>query len=196
MSPGLCEDELWPTDQDVAEMSLMLYNPPAPLSWDRRSLKRLPPGAMPIKLIGEGAANVVFELGFPPDYQSAPTFQGKPPPLPTYTYVNVAGLTLGTSGWLLRMSKAPINGDTPRFNYIKQQEFYANRVRYLLRDHVVQQELVVVRGSNIVRKLNNFLTSIDHERKEKFRGSYIADTNWGFLVEDMRLKGWCPSLPF
>lgn len=62
-------------------MSLMLYNPPAPLSWERRSLKRLPPGAMPIKLIGEGAANVVFEIGFPPDYQSAPTFQGEFLPL-------------------------------------------------------------------------------------------------------------------
>lgn len=43
-----------------------------------------------------------------------------------------------------------------------------------------------MRGSNVVRKLNNFLASIDHERKAKFRGSYVADTNWGFLVEDMR----------
>lgn len=174
-------------------MALMLYNPPTPLSWERRSLKRLPLGAMPIKLIGEGAANVVFEIGFPPDYHSAPTFQGEFLPLclpdthPSDSWANTR-----ISGWLLRVSKAPANGEPSRFNYLKQQEYYAKQVRYLLRDHIIQQELVVVRGSNIVRKLNNFLTSIDHERKEKFRGTYVADTNWGFLVEDMRPKGWNP----
>jgi hypothetical protein len=99
MSPGLCEDELWPTEQDIAEMSLMLYNPPVPLSWERRSLKRLPPGAMPVKLIGEGAANVVFEIGFPPDYQSAPTFQGESHPVGLFICIEAAvELTLESQG--------------------------------------------------------------------------------------------------
>lgn len=76
LTPTIDDDELWPTDQDVAEMALMIYNPPAPLSWDRRMLKRLPSSAKPIKLIGEGAANAVFELDFPPDCPSNSIFKG------------------------------------------------------------------------------------------------------------------------
>ncbi|CAM1505464.1 Fc.00g111010.m01.CDS01 [Cosmosporella sp. VM-42] len=159
------DDDLWPTDQDVAELALMTYNPPEPLSWDRRSLKRLPPSAMPAKLVGEGAANAVFEVAFP---------QGDP-------------ATSIFKGWLLRVAKAPTNGSPPRYNYIKQQEHYVRKVKFTLgSDRVVRHELVVVRNSNIIRKLNNFLASIDHERKEKFRGSFVAASNWGFLVEDMR----------
>ncbi|KAH8737834.1 inositol-pentakisphosphate 2-kinase-domain-containing protein [Ilyonectria robusta] len=158
------EDDLWPTSQDVAEMAIMLNGSAAPLSWDRHSLKRLPRGARPVKLIGEGAANAVFELALPEGYPPSSEFKG----------------------WLLRVAKTPTNGAPPRYNYLKQQEFYADKVKSHLKDHVIQQELVVVRDSDIVYELNAFLRRMDHQRKEKFRGSFIAQTNWGFLVEDMR----------
>ncbi|KAK7430027.1 Inositol-pentakisphosphate 2-kinase [Neonectria magnoliae] len=158
------DDDLWPTSQDVAEMAIMLNGSASPLSWDRRSLKRLPRGTRPVKLIGEGAANAVFELALPEGYPSTSEFKG----------------------WLLRVAKAPTNGAPPRYNYLKQQEFYAGKVKTHLKDHIIQQELVVVRDSNIVNELNLFLRRTDHQRKEKFRRSFIAQTNWGLLVEDMR----------
>lgn len=70
------EDDLWPTAQDVAEMAIMLNGVATPLSWNRHSLKRLPRGTRPIKLIGEGAANAVFELGVPEGYPNPSEFQG------------------------------------------------------------------------------------------------------------------------
>lgn len=70
------EDDLWPTSQDVAEMAIMLNGSAAPLSWDRHSLKRLPRGARPVKLIGEGAANAVFELALPEGYPPSSEFKG------------------------------------------------------------------------------------------------------------------------
>ncbi|KAH6888672.1 inositol-pentakisphosphate 2-kinase-domain-containing protein [Thelonectria olida] len=158
------EDDLWPTAQDVAEMAIMLNGAATPLSWNRHALKRLPRGTRPVKLVGEGAANAVFELGLPEGYPNTSEFQG----------------------WLLRVAKAPANGAPARFNYLKQQEFYANKVKTYLKDDVIKQELVVVRDSNIVNELNLYLRRIDHQRKEKFRGSFIAHTNWGLLVEDMR----------
>ncbi|KAH7170425.1 inositol-pentakisphosphate 2-kinase-domain-containing protein [Dactylonectria macrodidyma] len=158
------EDDLWPTTQDVAEMAIMLNGSAAPLSWNRHSLKRLPRGARPIKLVGEGAANAVFELAMPEFYPITSNFKG----------------------WLLRVAKTPANGAPPRYNYLKQQEFYAGKVKSHLKNHVIKQELVVVRDSNIVDELNRFLLRMNNQRKEKFRGSYIAQTNWGLLVEDMR----------
>lgn len=76
---GSCErdeDDAWPTTQDVAEMAIMLYGSAVPFSWNRESLKRLPPGTRPLKLIGEGAANAVFELGVPQGYPWAHEFKG------------------------------------------------------------------------------------------------------------------------
>lgn len=92
-------------------------------------------------------------------------------------------------GWLLRVAKAPTNGQPARFNYLKQQEFYAKQITPFLKTHAIQQQLVVLRNSNIIPKLNAFLLSIDHERKEKFRGSFLSESNWGLLVEDMRVAG-------
>ncbi|KAI5465682.1 inositol-pentakisphosphate 2-kinase-domain-containing protein [Mariannaea sp. PMI_226] len=158
------DDDFWPTSQDVAEMAIMLNGAATPLSWNRHSLKRLPRGTRPVRLVGEGAANAVFELGLPEGYPNASEFKG----------------------WLLRVAKAPANGAPARFNYLKQQEFYANEVKSKLKDHIIKQELIVVRDSNIVNELNLFLRTLDSKRKEKFRGSYIAHTNWGLLVEDMR----------
>jgi inositol-pentakisphosphate 2-kinase len=79
--PDLCfssspDDHIWPTPQDVVEMSIMLNGSAVPLSWNRETLKRLPMGTRPIKLIGEGAANVVFELDIPEGNKWANDFKG------------------------------------------------------------------------------------------------------------------------
>ncbi|KAF7547504.1 hypothetical protein G7046_g8981 [Stylonectria norvegica] len=163
------DDELWPTAQDVAEMALLLSGHPTPLAWDRQTLKRLPKGVVPIKMIGEGAANAVFQLGFP-----------------THATRPVSDAASTFKGWLLRVAKAPKTGEPSRYNYLKQQEFYARKIKPLLTTNAVNQELVVVRGSGIVNTLNQFLRKMDHTRKRKFQGSFIAETNWGLLVEDMR----------
>ncbi|KAF4452552.1 Inositol-pentakisphosphate 2-kinase [Fusarium austroafricanum] len=169
--PDLCfssseDDHVWPTPQDVVEMSIMLNGSAVPLSWTRESLKRLPIGSRPIKMVGEGAANVVFELGIPEGNMWANDF----------------------NGWLLRVAKAPASGQPARFNYLKQQEFYAKQITPFLKTHAIQQQLVVLRHTNIIPQLNAFLRSIDHLRKEKFRGSFVSESNWGLLVEDMRVS--------
>jgi inositol-pentakisphosphate 2-kinase len=79
--PDLCfssseDDHIWPTAQDVVEMSIMLNGSALPLSWSRETLKRLPMGTRPIKMVGEGAANVVFELGIPEGNVRAKEFKG------------------------------------------------------------------------------------------------------------------------
>ncbi|RFN46840.1 inositol-pentakisphosphate 2-kinase [Fusarium flagelliforme] len=169
--PDLCfssseDDHIWPTAQDVVEMSIMLNGSALPLSWSRETLKRLPMGTRPIKMVGEGAANVVFELGIPEGNVRAKEFRG----------------------WLLRVAKAPASGQPARFNYLKQQEFYAKQITPFLKTHAIQQQLVVLRNTNIISQLNAYLRSIDHQRKEKFRGSFVSESNWGLLVEDMRIS--------
>lgn len=79
--PDLCfssseDDHIWPTAQDVVEMSIMLNGSAVPLSWSRETLKRLPMGTRPVKMVGEGAANVVFELGIPEGDLRANDFKG------------------------------------------------------------------------------------------------------------------------
>lgn len=92
-------------------------------------------------------------------------------------------------GWLLRVAKAPVSGSPARFNYLRQQEFYAKQITPFLKTHAIQQQLVVLRNTNIIPQLNAFLRSIDHQRKEKFRGTFVSESNWGLLVEDMRISG-------
>ncbi|KAM5351440.1 hypothetical protein ACJ41O_004163 [Fusarium nematophilum] len=169
--PDLCfssseDDHVWPTPQDVVEMAIMIHDSAAPLSWTRESLKRLPLGTRPLKLVGEGAANAVFELAIPEGVPWAHEFKG----------------------WLLRVAKAPANGQPARFNYLKQQEFYSKQITPFLKTHAIKQQLVVLRHSNVISQLNAYLRTVDHERKEKFRGSFISESNWGLLVEDMRVS--------
>ena len=77
----------------------------------------------------------------------------------------------------------------PTFNYLVQQAFYQATIKPLLGTHAVQQELVILHKSGIVDELNKFLRDFDHTRKLKFRGTFIGQTDWGFLVEDMRPQG-------
>ncbi|KAL6867891.1 inositol-pentakisphosphate 2-kinase domain-containing protein [Trichoderma novae-zelandiae] len=129
----------------------------------------LPRGTKPVRLVGEGAANAVFEIKVPPSSRAGAQFQGK----------------------LLRVAKAPSLGRTPTSSdyYFRQQEFFVREIQPHLGDHAVCQELVVLHKSGIVDELNAMLRDVNHLRKPKFQASFIGHASWGFLVEDMRPKG-------
>lgn len=94
---------------------------------------------------------------------------------------------------LLRVAKVPSLGDPLTYNYISQQNFYLAAIKPLLGEHAVHQELVVLHKSGIVDELNAHLQAINHLRKPKFKGSFVGQSDWGFLVEDMRPQGTPPS---
>ncbi|KAL6910630.1 inositol-pentakisphosphate 2-kinase domain-containing protein [Trichoderma evansii] len=133
------------------------------------SVSLLPRGTKPVRLVGEGAANVVFEIKLPPNSGMDAQFQGK----------------------LLRVAKAQALGRTPVSSdyYLRQQEFFIREIQPHLGDHAVRQELVVLHKSSIVDELNAMLRDVNHLRKPKFQGSFIGRASWGFLVEDMRPNG-------
>lgn len=70
-----------------------------------------------------------------------------------------------------------------------QQRFYHSVIKPVLNDHTVHQELVILRKSSIISECNKLLQSINHQRKEKFRGSFVGQSDWGLLLEDMRPEG-------
>ncbi|KAM6477869.1 inositol-pentakisphosphate 2-kinase-domain-containing protein [Trichoderma sp. SZMC 28011] len=129
----------------------------------------LPRGTKPVRLVGEGAANAVFEIKLPPGSRVGAQFQGK----------------------LLRVAKAPVLGRAPTSSdyYLRQQEFFIREIQPHLGEHAVSQELVVLHKSGIVDDLNAMLRDMNHQRKPKFQGSFIGHASWGFLVEDMRPNG-------
>ncbi|KAL7937581.1 inositol-pentakisphosphate 2-kinase domain-containing protein [Trichoderma chlorosporum] len=129
----------------------------------------LPRGTKPVRLVGEGAANAVFEIKLPPGSRVGAQFQGK----------------------LLRVAKAPSLGRAPTSSdyYLRQQEFFIRQIQPHLGEHAVSQELVVLHKSGIVGDLNAMLRDMNHLRKPKFQGSFIGQASWGFLVEDMRPNG-------
>lgn len=94
-------------------------------------------------------------------------------------YLKIAGL-------LLRVAKVPSLGASPTYDYLAQQQYFQNSIEPLLGEYVVHQELVILRKTGIVQELNNLLREINHTRKDKFKGSFIGQTDWGFVVEDMR----------
>ncbi|KAM0265210.1 hypothetical protein ACHAQJ_000363 [Trichoderma viride] len=136
------------------------------------SVSFLPRGTKPVRLVGEGAANAVFEIKVPPNSRMDAQFQGK----------------------LLRVAKAQALGRTPTSSdyYFRQQEFYIREIQPHLGDHAVRQELVVLHKSTIVDELNAMLRDVNHLRKPKFQSSFIGHASWGFLVEDMRPNGENP----
>ncbi|KAG6248523.1 hypothetical protein E4U24_002667 [Claviceps purpurea] len=127
-------------------------------------IKRLPVGAKPVKLVGEGAANAVFELKYPP--------------------LDRAGRDL--QGFLLRVAKVPSLGAPLTYDYHLQQQYLQTAIKPILGEHAVHQELVMLHKTNIVQELNNLLRDINHTRRDKFKGTYVGESEWGFLIEDMR----------
>jgi inositol-pentakisphosphate 2-kinase len=87
----------------------------------------------------------------------------------------------------------PTLGATPTYNYLLQHQFLQTAIKPILGQHVVSQELVVLHKSGIVQELNDFLRDINHTRKDKFKGTFVGETDWGFLVEDMRPMGELPA---
>lgn len=52
--------------------------------------------------------------------------------------------------------------------------------------HLVRQELVRLGGRGIVSRLNAVLAQEEPRRRVDFRGSRVAEAEYGMLVEDMR----------
>ncbi|KAF4581927.1 Inositol-pentakisphosphate 2-kinase [Ophiocordyceps camponoti-floridani] len=151
------DDDSWMAPRDMTLLSALDSDAAIKPRASQR-FRRLSKTVFPVCLVGEGAANAVFDIG------------------------------PGFHGLLLRVAKLPRHGSSPTYDYLFQQTFYQTSIKPLLGGHVVQQELVVLRKSGIVNKLNKLLREIDSSRKPKFRGSFIGQSNWGFLVQDMRPK--------
>lgn len=92
-------------------------------------------------------------------------------------------------GLLLRVAKDLVDSDRPRFDYLEQQDYYRTHIKPILGSHVLHQELAIIRDSGIIDAINDRLKTINHTRKEKFKGSSIGQSDWGFLIEDMRPEG-------
>lgn len=88
----------------------------------------------------------------------------------------------------------PSLGAPPTYNYPLQHKFLQTAIKPILGDHVVHQELVVLHKTGIIQELNSILQDINHTRKDKFQGTYVGESDWGFLVEDMRPQGKIQTL--
>ncbi|PHH84746.1 hypothetical protein CDD83_1460 [Cordyceps sp. RAO-2017] len=172
LAGDLDDDDAWIAPADMAILkalpssdaaTLKAGDSPALHHRPHHRIRRLPKGTRPLRFIGEGAANAVFEIK---DDCAAADF----------------------TGLLLRVAKVQ-RGQAPSFNYPAQQRFYQASIKPLLGGHAVHQELVILHKSGIVDKLNQLLQDIDSTRKSKFRGTFVGQSDWGFLVEDMRPRG-------
>ena len=94
-------------------------------------------------------------------------------------------------GLLLRVAKVPKLGQVTKYDYLFQQQFFQTAILPILGEYAVHQELVILHKSGIVEELNALLQHGNHERKSKFRDTYIGLTSWGLLVEDMRPECKC-----
>ncbi|RDA83875.1 hypothetical protein CP532_1190 [Ophiocordyceps camponoti-leonardi (nom. inval.)] len=145
------QDDSWIDPRDMTLLNALDSDPGL-------RFRRLSKAARPVRLVGEGAANAVFEIRDSADFD----------------------------GLLLRVAKVPSRDCPPTYNYLFQQNFYQTSIQPLLDGYAVHQELVVIRRSGIVEKLNKLLQEIDSSRKPKFRGSFVGQSDWAFLVQDMR----------
>ncbi|KAK0646450.1 inositol-pentakisphosphate 2-kinase [Cercophora newfieldiana] len=111
------------------------------------------------RLIGEGAANVVFK--HESDESSIP------------------------QGYLLRVPKA----NTVAYPYSDLQQYWESSIQPLFQPHeLVQQHLIPITPSTVAH-LNTVLTTSDPLRRHDFRGSRIlATATTAMLVQDMAAK--------
>ncbi|OAR00774.1 hypothetical protein LLEC1_07321 [Akanthomyces lecanii] len=153
----------------------------------QRPLKRLPRGSRPVTFVGEGAANAVFEIKVPQNGLPNQSFKGlclfQASPASRHEEIQADEVH---AGLLLRVAKVPALGQPTAYNYHFQQEFYQTAICPLLGNKVIHQELVILRNSGIIDELNRLLQDLDHSRKAKFRGSFVGQSDWGLLIEDMR----------
>ncbi|KAK3692515.1 inositol pentakisphosphate 2-kinase-like protein [Podospora appendiculata] len=115
------------------------------------------------KFVGEGAANLVFEIIHPDGNEQMGVFQGM----------------------LLRVPKA----GTQAYKHEDLQLYWETSVQPLfgLQD-LVQQRLVRLGDAHVVSLLNAALDLHEAEtgRRHDFKGSKVAHAEYGMLVEDMR----------
>jgi len=114
-------------------------------------------------MVGEGAANAVFEFT-----------------LPDGSYFKHQNTRL-----LLRVAKA-LEDDRPKFDYISQYRYYLSHIKPILGSYVLHQELVGLQSEDIIDRINAHLRSINKTRAPKFKDTYVKPSELGFLVEDMR----------
>ncbi|KAK0630723.1 inositol-pentakisphosphate 2-kinase [Bombardia bombarda] len=118
--------------------------------------------------VGEGAANLVFEV----HPQSAGAEE---------TGTDTKSVL---KGHLLRVPKA----GTQAYKHEDLQHYWETSVRPLFEeDDLVQQHLVRL-TNDIASHLNAALQGDEAGRREDFKGSQVADAEFGMLVEDMRKK--------
>jgi inositol-pentakisphosphate 2-kinase len=138
---------------------------------DPEPRKVLSAGCKIVKMVGEGAANAVFEFT-----------------LPSGGHLHHQDTRL-----LLRVAKIFEEDDRPRFDYEEQYQYYLKQIKPILGSYVLHQELVTLE-SGIIDAINDFLRSINNTRTAKFRDSYVEASKLGFLVEDMRPEDPAQSL--
>lgn len=76
---------------------------------------------------------------------------------------------------------------TSAFSYEELQEYWETTIAPLFgHGQLVKQNLIGLAGSGIVPELNAILANGEATRRRDFRGSRVADTEHGMLVDDMR----------
>ncbi|KAL2024443.1 hypothetical protein VTK56DRAFT_8254 [Thermocarpiscus australiensis] len=125
------------------------------------------PDECEFKFVGEGGLNVVFEVLMRHDGRNGEkgreVFQGT----------------------LLRVPKA----GTKAHGYVELQEYWETVVMPLFEpEDLVQYRLVKLGGAAVVSRMNAVLVQEDNTRRADFRGSRVAVTEYGMLMEDMRQK--------
>ncbi|KAK4169479.1 hypothetical protein QBC43DRAFT_307815 [Cladorrhinum sp. PSN259] len=130
-------------------------------------LSSLPLDECHFTFIGEGAANLVFELvidsGVKLDNNVKAIFQEN----------------------LLRVPKA----GAKTHNHQELQQYWESTISPLFPpSNLVQQRLVKLGGPSVISKLNSTLDKEAQTRRHDFKGTRVANAEYGMLVEDMRAK--------
>lgn len=145
------------------------------------------------KFIGEGAANIVFEIIFPEgqgngDSNILSILQGHY--ISTHVvcspYIKLPLLTTST-GKLLRVPKA----NTKAFPHPEILQYWSSSISPLFdnpQHDLVQQYLVRLGEKALISHLNAVLENEDGQgqRRADFQGTRVAEAEYGMLVEDMR----------
>ncbi|KAL2188638.1 hypothetical protein L209DRAFT_741704 [Thermothelomyces heterothallicus CBS 203.75] len=113
--------------------------------------------------VSEGGANVVFEVLVEPGSEYSSIFQGQ----------------------LLRVPKA----GTKAHSYSELQEYWETIVRPLFRpEDLVQQRLIKLEGRELAARLNHVLEREEASRRADFKGSRVAETEYGMFQLAMTLR--------
>ncbi|KAM7191451.1 hypothetical protein V8F33_008927 [Rhypophila sp. PSN 637] len=115
------------------------------------------------KFVGEGAANIIFEI-----IQSQ-----EPDPL--------------LHDKLLRVPKARAIA----LDYLHVQEYWESSVRPLFQDGDLVNQFLIHLGaacSVIISRMQTAVSSVEPTRRKDFRGSTVGETEYAMLVDDMRAK--------